>query len=59
MLSYIASENLKYRHTFTRKLLWLAPVVTLLLSPRQLLEVLLLAATVIPADLLRKTFCKA
>lgn len=32
MLSYIVSENLKYRHTFTRKLLWLAPVVTLLLG---------------------------
>ena len=29
------------------------------LTPRQLLEVLLLAATVIPADLLRKMLCKA
>lgn len=32
MLNYISSEHLKQRHTFTRKMVWIAPVVTLLIS---------------------------
>lgn len=32
MRTYIASEHLKQRHTFTRKLVWIAPIVTLLLA---------------------------
>lgn len=32
MWNYLASEKLKYRHTFTRQLIWIAPAVVILLN---------------------------
>lgn len=32
MLNYIAAENLKQKNTFAKKLIWLAPIITILLN---------------------------
>lgn len=32
MIPYLASENIKIRHTFMNKLIWLAPIATMLLA---------------------------
>ncbi|HBF2210813.1 lantibiotic immunity ABC transporter MutE/EpiE family permease subunit [Clostridioides difficile] len=32
MLNYIVSENLKQKNTFAKKLIWLAPIITILLN---------------------------